>query len=367
MQLHEAGNRAANSVVLQAQDSSGQGLTTLTTEQESKARELAVSLVAANLGDVHNFGRDASKRIADYSDGMLANVRTSDLDEVGVKLSGIVSVAQSLNLHGLSDQRSNLPVVGKFIDKLRVKKNDFVRQFEDVRTQVDTLVNEVDFMQQGLSQRVDSLEIAFDAVRQEHDDLAVYARAGEMALEQLQQHLAQDAGVPKDALQAQALQDKRQAVQVLDKRVADLRMLQHSALQQLPMIRMVQANSRMLVDKFHSIRSLTIPAWKRQFMLAMTLSEQESAVKLSKTVDDATNDFLKANAKLLKENTLATARANQRMVIDIETLRETHDTLISTVQEVMQINKEGAKQRQLAIAQLKGLQQSVVQQLGRPN
>ncbi|MFZ4759481.1 MAG: toxic anion resistance protein, partial [Burkholderiaceae bacterium] len=126
---------------------------------------------------------------------------------------------------------------------------------------------------------------------------------------------------------------------------ADMKVLQHAALQQLPMIRMVQTNNRMLIEKFHTIRELTVPAWKRQFMLALSLNEQKSAVQLANSIDDATNRFLLENAKLLKDNTLSTARANQRLVIDVETLRQVHDSLVETMQEVIRINADGVKAR----------------------
>ena len=124
-----------------------------------------------------------------------------------------------------------------------------------------------------------------------------------------------------------------------------MKVLQHAALQQLPMIRMVQTNNRMLIEKFHTIRELTVPAWKRQFMLALSLNEQKSAVQLANSIDDATNRFLLENAKLLKDNTLSTARANQRLVIDVETLRQVHDSLVETMQEVIRINADGVKAR----------------------
>jgi uncharacterized protein YaaN involved in tellurite resistance len=125
------------------------------------------------------------------------------------------------------------------------------------------------------------------------------------------------------------------------------------------MIRMVQANNRMLIEKFHTIRELTVPAWKRQFMLALSLNEQQSAVQLANSIDDATNHFLLENAKLLKENTVSTARANQRLVIDVETLRRVHDSLVETMQEVIRINADGVKTRAAISNDLRQMRQAL--------
>ncbi len=331
----------------------------LTEFEMAQARGLADELALGNLQTIHSFGRELGTHTAAEVDVLLAQVKGKDLDVMGSKLGQIVSAAQTLNLHALSNTRSRIPLIGTYIDKLRLKKNDFVRQFQDVGTQVGTLVTEVEGMQKGLGDRVISLEAAFVSVKEEHGLLGIHVYAGEMALTGLKERIAQ----PRDDMPGQELQDLIASVAALDKRVADLRMLQHSALQQLPMIRMVQTNNRMLIEKFHTIKVLTVPAWKRQFMLAVALNEQRNAVQLANTIDDATNEFLRENARLLKDNTVSTAQANQRMVIDIETLQEVHDSLLSTVQEVIRINQEGAQQRVTASQQLETMRQSLAKQL----
>lgn len=344
-------------------DAAAAALTT-TAPDPAAVQALAARIADGNLQSIASFGRELGRKVSDDTDALLSQVRASDLDAMGGKLGAIVSTAQSLNLHALSDQRSRIPLIGPWLDKLRMKKNDFMRNFQDVKTQVDTLINEVDIMQRGLADRVAGLDGSFESIRQEHALLALHVSAGEMAMAQLREAAAHLSTEAADPLQAQQARDLQQALQMLDKRLADLRVLQHAALQQLPMIRMVQANNRMLIDKFHSIKELTVPAWKRQFMLAISLNEQRNAVALADNIDDATNEFLRENARLLKDNTIATAKANQRLVIDIETLRETHDALISTVQEVMRINQQGAQERANASSQLGAMRESMVRQLG---
>jgi uncharacterized protein YaaN involved in tellurite resistance len=121
------------------------------------------------------------------------------------------------------------------------------------------------------------------------------------------------------------------------------------------MIRMIQANNRMLVDKFHTIREITVPAWKRQFMLSLSLNEQKNAVNLANTIDDTTNELLNRNAELLHRNSVETAKANQRLVIDVDTLKKVQATLIKTVEDVIRIQHDGALQRQQAVTQIEAM------------
>jgi uncharacterized protein YaaN involved in tellurite resistance len=149
--------------------------------------------------------------------------------------------------------------------------------------------------------------------------------------------------------------DLEQVIAYLDKRVADLLVLQHSALQSLPMIRMIQANNRMLSEKLHTIRELTIPSWKRHFLLVLALYEQTQALNLSQNIDNATNRFLTRNAQLLTKNAKETTTGNQRLVIDVETLEKVQTMMIETVQQVIRIQDEGIRTRKAAELKLRNL------------
>ncbi len=144
--------------------------------------------------------------------------------------------------------------------------------------------------------------------------------------------------------------------QNLEKRTHDLQILQQSAIQTMPMIRIIQANNSALVDKFYAVKNITLPAWKNQISLAISLQEQKNSVALANSIDDATNDLLRKNADLLRQNSVDTARANQRSVIDIETLEHVQNQLIETVKDVIQINNEGKQKRSEATIKIKALQ-----------
>ena len=140
-----------------------------------------------------------------------------------------------------------------------------------------------------------------------------------------------------------------------------MQVLHQSAMQTLPMIRIIQSNNLMLVDKFYAIKNITLPAWINQISLAISLNEQKNSVQMANTIDDATNDLLKRNADLLHQNSVDTAKANQRSVIDIETLEHVQNTLIKTVNDVIQIQKEGMQKRAEATTRLRSLQDNLNQ------
>ena len=315
------------------------------------------------------FGRDAAQESAHYADQMLSQVRAGDVEGLGSKLTEIVASAQSLNLHALGEKKYRVPLLCGWIDKVRQSKDELVNQFSSVRSNIERLMGEVTAMQTGLQARIASLDEGFGAVKAEYRQLGLHIAAAQMAQHSLRQAVAEGQEKSRlgqlSALQSQTLHDQIASEGLLEKRIADLRMLQHSAMQTLPMIRLVQTNNALLIEKFHTIKELTLPAWKRQFMLALSLSEQRNAVDLARNIDDATNAFLKENAQLLKQNTIGTAQSNQRMVIDIATLQDVQDTLLSTVQEVIKINQEGAKQRAGVVDQLAHMREQMRLQLAQ--
>lgn len=315
------------------------------------------------------FGREAAQQSAQYADQMLGQVRAGDVEGLGTKLTEIVASAQSLNLHALGEKKSRVPLLGGLIDKMRQSKDELVNQFSSVKGNIERLMGEVTAMQAGLQARIASLDEGFGAVKAEYRELGLHIAAAQIAQHSLRRAIAEGQEKSRmgqlSAMQSQTLHDQIASEGLLEKRIADLRMLQHSAMQTLPMIRLVQTNNALLIEKFHTVKELTLPAWKRQFMLALSLGEQRNAVELARTIDDATNAFLKENAQLLKQNTIGTAQSNQRMVIDIATLQDVQDTLLSTVQEVIKINQEGAKQRAGVVDQLAHMREQMRLQLAQ--
>lgn len=312
-------------------------------------------LAVINNTTVADYGKGITTKTASYTDDLLGLVSNKDLDETGKKLNQVISFAQQINTSNLlSNQKKGL--IGFIFAKIKSKQQSIHQQFHTTKDQMETLVNEVETSQAGLKQRVNLLERMFTGVQEEYHTLGVYIAAGQLRQHEIQAEISELSKQDQNPTTAQQIYDLNLASNNLEKRISDLMLLQQSAIQTLPMIRIIQANNNMLVDKFHAIKHITLPAWKNQISLALSLNEQKNSVELANNIDNATNDLLKRNAELLHSNSVQTAKANQRSVIDIETLEHVQNTLINTVADVIKIQKEGVVQRQEMSTRLKGLQ-----------
>ncbi len=309
---------------------------------------------------VAEFGRDVAEHTSQYADSLLDQVQNTDLDDAGAKLAQVVSVARALNLGPLSNQRSRIPVIGGFLDKLRLKGGDLMGRFDTTRVQIEKLLTEVQTTQVGLVERNRSLESMYSAVVEEHRMLGIHVVAGRLRLHDLSARSDElRPQVGNDPSKLQRLADHDTLIANLEKRVGDLTVLQQNAFQSLPSIRIIQSNNQLLIDKFHTIREVTVPAWKRQFVLLLSLNEQRNAVDLADTIDNTTNDLLKSNAALLHRNSVETAKANQRLVIDVDTLQKVQNTLIQTVDDVLKIQREGVQKRADATKQIEAMRRDL--------
>ncbi len=321
--------------------------------------------VKSNFGDstalsVAEFGKDISKN--NKTGELLKLVKNKDIDDTGVKLNQIITVAKdinSTNFIGEQNSLSRLPIIGglfKSVDKARTK---FEMKFNNTEQQINSLVGEIETNQSGLRDRVELLDSMFGSVTDDYHSLGIHIAAGKLKMQEIQEEISVLApSASSDQAANQKMYDLNHVYNNLDKRLHDLYTLQQSAMQTLPMIRIIQSNNVMLIDKFYAIKNITIPAWKNQIALAISLQEQKNSVQLANTIDDATNELLKRNADLLHRNSVDTARANQRSVIDVATLEHVQNTLIKTVNDVITIQKEGVKKREEATLKLNALQEN---------
>ncbi len=314
---------------------------------------------------ITKFGSGNTKNIIKYSDTLLSQVKAKDIDGVGDKLGEVVQLAKGINVSGLvNGTGSKIPLIGGLIDRFSAKKEKILGKYDSLSTQIDKLVGEISVSQKRLGERIVDLEKTYEFNIEEYHDLDVMIIAGEIKLEELNDEIStmQDDD-STDSMFAQKISDIQNVRNRLDKRIHDLRTMQTVAVQTAPMIRIVQQNNRILIDKFNNLQELTIPSWKKQFTLAVALIEQKKAVELAQKIDDTTNDLMRQNADLLKQNTLSTAKAAQRSVVDIETLEYVQATLIKTVEEVHQIQKDGETSRAQAVVSMERMKDELVQKL----
>ncbi|HEU0307323.1 MAG TPA: toxic anion resistance protein [Lysobacter sp.] len=337
------------------------GLTTADTARVIEVSQALQDIAPANL---QGFGRDAAAKTTEFSSQLLEQVRNRDLDATGEKLGEVVRIARTLNLQKLG-ARSKLPIVGPLIDRMRASKGELVQKFSSTNQQIEQLMRDVSRQQEDLGRRVKDFDRMHEIVREERHELGVHIAAGRMRLASLDDERNALAGL-EDPQSRTKRSEVENAMRLLDKRVGDLVLLQHAADQSLPTIRIIQANAMLLIEKFAAVRDITIPAWKRSFAIQLSLHEQKHAVELSTAIDDATNEMMRSNARLLHENSVATAKANQRGVIDVETLQFVHDQLIKTVEDVREIHREGIEKRRQAERELTQMREDVQKRLAAP-
>lgn len=316
--------------------------------------ELQSRIQTRNPMSVSEFGRDVAQHTASFADEMLSQVNNKELAEAGQLLSEVVSTARSVSTS------SSLPIIGPVIDKLRNRASNLMSRYDSAKDQIDGLIKEVTNKQQHLQASNGMLQSMFENVQGEHRLLGLHVAAGRLRLAELSAELdAMKAEPNMSAARVQELADLTALVSNLDKRVGDFLVLQQSALQSMPAIRLIQENNQILVDKLHTIREITIPAWKRQFLVAISLADQQNAVQLADSIDDTTNALLRHNADQLNRNAIATAKANQRQVIDIKTLEHVQNQLVNTIQETLKIQADGAAKRQQTAQQIQAMQDNL--------
>lgn len=329
-----------------------------------RIQETARALDDIAPGNLHTYGREATTKTSAFSTQLLDKVRNADLDSSGDKLGEVVRIARSLNLESFHG-RSKVPVIGALIDRLRATRDDLVQRYSSTNRQIDHLMADVGKTQQIQQQRVREYDQMHDIVREERRELGVHVAAGRVRIAELEAELASLSGQedPESRSRRAALDT---ALRLIDKRVSDLQVLQHAADQTLPMIRLIQANAIQLIEKFSAVRDITIPMWRNQFAIQLSLADQRNAVELANAIDDASNELMRKNAELVHATAVGTARANQRSVIDVDTLRTVNDTLIRTVEEVREIHREGMAHRKQLSSELAGMREDLEKRLALP-
>ncbi|MBE8955132.1 MAG: toxic anion resistance protein [Quinella sp. 2Q5] len=326
---------------------------TLTPAELAKVQSIKDGINLMDTSTPLSYGAPAQKEIAQFSDSILTKVRAKDSGEVGVLLNDLVAKVKGFDVTKKNDSfLSNLPIIGSIVSKA----DDVMQGYEKLSTQVDKI-------QAGLeSSKVKMMEdiVMFDTLYQKNltyfKELQLYIRAGEEKLEEMRTttlpKLRQQASDSGDPMAVQVVSDFEQSVDRFEKKIHDLKLSKTLAIQTAPQIRLIQNNDRVLIDRVQSAIYHTIPLWKNQMVIALGLTHQKEVIELQRAVTDATNDLLRRNAEMLKQNTIDTAKANERGIVDIETVKKVNEDLISTLEETLRIQSEGRQRRQAAEREL---------------
>ena len=330
-----------------------QQIETLTPEEKAKVQSIKDSIDLTDSSTPLSFGAPAQKEIAQFSDSILAKVRAKDSGEVGVLLNDLVGKVKGFDVTKKNSSfLSNLPIIGSIVGKAE----DVMQGYEKLSTQVEKI-------QAGLeNSKVKMLEdvVMFDTLYQKNLEyfkaLQLYIRAGEEKLDEMRTitlpKLREQAAASGDPMDVQVVNDFEQSVDRFEKKIHDLKLSKTLAIQTAPQIRLIQNNDRVLIDRVQSAIYHTIPLWKNQMVIALGLTRQKEVIELQRAVSDATNDLLRRNAEMLKQNSIDTAKANERGIVDIDTVKKVNEDLISTIEETLRIQQEGRQKRQAAEKEL---------------
>jgi len=315
---------------------------------------------------IAHFGSEIQANIAKFADGILEGVRTKDTGAVGSNLTTLLSTIQGVDMETLQEKPSvmkKIPFFGKIVKSAETTKI----KLQSVTETVDRIVVSLDTARKELIRDVNVLDALYNKNLEYLRSLEIYIAAGEVRHEELSNtilvQLRNRAEQTRDMLDIQKYNDFTQALNEMEKRIHDLRLSREISLQTLPQIRLLQSNDKILANKIQSSILTTIPIWKNQIALSISLNKQKTALELQKKVSETTEDMLKKNAELLKMNSIEIAKESERGVISIETLRETHTKLIETISESMKIYDEGRQKRAAVEQELIQLENTQKQKL----
>ena len=290
------------------------------------------------------FGADAQKKIADFSDTALEAVKTQDTGEIGDMLVNLVT-----ELKGFEADAEEPKGLRKLFSNANTRMEGMKARYTKVSGNVENIASSLEQYQVQLLKDVAMFNRLYDQNSDYFRQLTLYIIAGEEKLEQVRngelKELMAKAEASGDAMDAQKANDLAAQCDRFEKKLHDLKLTRQVSMQMAPQIRLLQNNDSLLVERIQSTLSNTLPLWKSQMVLALGLHHSQQALKAQQAVTDMTNELLKKNAETLKMGTIETAKEAERGIVDIDTLVQTNQSLIDTINEVMKIQSEGHSKR----------------------
>lgn len=335
--------------------------TPLSPEEQKVVDEFAQKIDITNSTLVMQYGSGAQKKIANFSDTALENVKTKDLGEIGDELSDLI-----VELRGFEAEEEDKGFLG-FFKKQGNKLQAMKAKYDKTSVNVDRICEALENHQIQLLRDIAMLDKLYDMNLNYHKELSMYILAGKKRLQQVRDtdlkqavEKAQRTGLAEDA---QAANDLASLCDSFEKKLHDLELTRMVSVQMSPQIRLLQNNDKLMAEKIQSTLVNTIPLWKSQMVLALGVEHSAQAMKAQRAVTDMTNELLRKNAETLKMSTIETAKESERGIVDMETLRQTNQSLISTLDEVIKIQEEGRQKRRAAEQELGKIEGELRQKL----
>ena len=337
-------------------------LSNLSEAEQAAVREFSEKIDVLNTEQVMNYGGAAQKNISEFSDAALATVRTKDLGEVGGMLGDLVVELKGFNFDA-EEKKGFLGLFKKGQQSLASLK----AQYDKAEVNVDKIVDSLEKHEVVLLKDISMMDKMYEKNEEYMKELTMYILAGKLKIEHLRQvelpelvKKANESAQPEDA---QAANDFANIIGRFEKKIHDLELTRMISVQMAPQIRMVQNNDSLMVEKIRTSIVNTIPLWKNQMVMALSLYHSEQAMKAQREVTDVTNALLQKNAQTLHQGSVAIAKESERGIVDMETLRKTNEELIATLNEVREIQDQGRIRRAQAEEELGRIEGALKQKL----
>lgn len=331
----------------------------LSEEEKRQVEEFSRQIDLHNSTAILQYGVGTQKKMADFSGDALENVKTKDLGEVGEMLSGVVAQLRDFE----EDEKGFLGIFKKPVNKLENLK----AKYNKAETNVNKICEALEGHQVLLLKDISILDKMYDLNLTYFKELTMYILAGKKKLQETREtelpQLVAKAQRSSLAEDAQAARDLEALCDRFEKKLHDLELTRMVSIQTAPQIRLVQSSDTMMVEKIQSTLVNTIPLWKSQMVLALGVSHAKQAAQAQREVSDMTNELLKKNAEVLKMAAVESAKESERGIIDMETLKTTNASLISTLDEVMKIQAEGREKRKAAEVEMKAMENELKEKL----
>lgn len=322
-------------------------------EAQTKAAEIAKGINLEDSQSIIQYGVGAQTKISGFADTILQEIRNKDSGYVGETLAVLMGHIKNVDASGLQKDPG---FFGKLFGGIKAEINKFMTRYEKLSTQIDRTVQELEKQRMQLIKDITLLDTMYQKNSEYLKELDIYIAAGQMKLEQakseLLPQLVKKAEETNDPADAQRVQDFNQFLARFEKKLYDMKLSRMISIQTGPQIRLIQNNDQTLVEKIQSSVINTIPLWKNQIIIAISLFRQKGALELQREVTNTTNDLLAKNSEMLKTGSIEVAKEGERGIVEIETLAKVNNDLISTIEETLKIQAEGKAKRAAAEAEL---------------
>lgn len=332
----------------------------LTTEEQKMVNDFAAKIDIENTNQILQYGAGTQKKMADFSDTALENVKTQDLGEIGELISNVVGELKDFDVQE----------EGKFFGFFRKqtsKMENLKNKYDKAQANVEKITDSLQQHQVRLMKDSAMLDKMYEQNLNYFKELTMYILAGKKKLEETRngklaemKNKAALSGLPEDA---QAARDLDEKCSRFEKKLHDLELTRTIAMQTAPQIRLIQNNDTVMVEKIQTTIVNTIPLWKSQMVLALGIAHSAEAAQAQRQVTDITNELLRKNAETLHMATVETAKESERGIVDLETLQKTNADLIQTLDDVMRIQMEGRQKRQAAEMEMHRMEEELKRKL----